>query len=359
MNSPDPARVESPRHIRISLAAAMMLGFEPGLFHRNARLHCINLLLTYNTGCAARCAYCGLSGSRPGASSGKSFIRVAWHAFPLENIIRAISERQDKVKRICISMLTNKRSVNDTKEVCARLRSSFDIPVSVLVSPTLLSRQDLVDLKTAGADKIGVAIDLATPELFDRYRGIGVGGPHRWKTYWNCLSDAIQIFGEGNAGSHFIVGMGENEQEMCEAIQRVRDMDGRTHLFSFYPEAGSAMSDHPQPPMDQYRRVQLARFLIDNRASSAAGFVYDARKRIVDFGTSRDALDGIIDSGEPFRTSGCEGYEGEVACNRPYANDRPGPNIRNFPFRPDRADIRRIRAQMTRSRPCRFERVRT
>ena len=335
--------------MRMSLAAAMTLGFQPGLFYRNARLYCINLLLTYRTGCAARCSYCGLSNGRPGTPSGKSFIRVTWPAYSLENIIQRIAERRNAVKRICVSMLTNNRSVEDTRKVCARLRSSFDIPVSLLVSPTVMVPGDLAAFRSAGADKIGVAIDLATPGLFDRYRGSGAGGPHRWETYWRCFSDAVELFGDGNAGAHFMVGMGETEKEMCEAIQRVRDMGGRTHLFSFFPEANSVMSDHPQPPMDQYRRIQLARFLVDEKVNRAEKFAFTAGGQIVDFGLSGDMLEEIIDSGEPFRTSGCAGYDGEVACNRPYANSRPGPGIRNFPFRPNKTDILRIRKQMTRS----------
>jgi biotin synthase-related radical SAM superfamily protein len=72
--------------------------------------------------------------------------------------------------------LDSNRAIKDTKDICALFRSSFDVPVSLLISPTILSHDDLVDFKTAGADKIGVAIDLATPELFDTYRGSGVGG---------------------------------------------------------------------------------------------------------------------------------------------------------------------------------------
>jgi len=341
--------MESPQYMRMSLAAAMTLGFQPGLFYRNARLYCINLLLTYTKGCAARCSYCGLSNIRPGAPSGRSFIRVAWPAYSLENIVQRIAERRNAVKRICVSMLTNNRSVEDARKVCALLRSSFDIPVSVLVSPTVMVPEDLAAFRSAGADKIGVAIDLATPGLFDRYRGSGAGGPHRWERYWGCLSDAVEVFGEGNAGAHFMVGMGETEEEMSEAIQRVRDMGGRTHLFSFFPEADSVMSDHPQPPMDQYRRIQLARFLIDKKVNRAEKFTFGAHGQIVDFGTSGDMLEQIIDSGEAFRTSGCAGYDGEVACNRPYANSRPGPGIRNFPFSPNKTDISRIRKQMTRS----------
>ena len=114
-----------------------------------------------------------------------------------------------------------------------------------------------------------------------------------------------------------MVGMGETEKEMCQAIQRVRDLGGNTHLFSFFPEANSVMANHPQPPMDQYRRIQLARFLIDNGASNVDRFVYDTREQLTDFGIPREHLEEIIDSGEPFRTSGCTGYDGEVACNRP------------------------------------------
>lgn len=339
-------RRDSPGYLRMSLAAAMTLGFAPGIFHRNAKLYCVNLLLTYPSGCAARCAYCGLSGSRPGPVDKNSFIRVSWPSFSLDAIIEAIAARRDAVRRICISMLTNTRAVRDTAAICHRLRERFDIPVSLLVSPTILSRQDLTTFRAAGADKIGVAIDLATQELFDRYRGSGVGGPHHWDTYWNCLADAVDLFGPGNAGSHFMVGMGETEQDMCRAMQRVADLGGNTHLFSFFPEAASALAGHPQPHMAHYRRIQLARYLIDEDLARADGFVFAPDGRLLDYGLGPDRLRAVVDAGEPFRTSGCPGYDGEVACNRPYANSRPGQELRNFPFKPEPEDLRRIRKQL-------------
>ncbi len=345
----DPAELESPEVVRTSLAAAMTLGFKPGLFYRNAKLYCINLLLTYRTGCIARCAYCGLSAGRPGYYDAKSFIRVSWPTYTVSDITAAIRERQRGVHRICISMITHKRAVRDTRALCARLRAALDAPVSLLVAPTVVTRNDLCDFKAAGADRIGVAIDLATPALFDRYRGGGVGGPHRWESYWDCLTAAAEIWGDGRIGPHFMVGMGETEQEMCAAIQRARDLGGRTHLFSFFPEAQSAMAEHPQPPMAQYRRIQLARHLIDQGVCRAEAMTYDAQGRIEDFSLEPATLDGIIDSGAPFQTSGCEGYDGRVACNRPYANSRPGPHIRNYPFPPEAEDIRRIRRQMGRT----------
>ena len=135
--------LESPEFLRMSLAAAMTLDLKPGLFYREAKLHCINLLLTYRAGCAARCAYCGLSKKRPGVYSRKSFIRVTWPTYSLKEITERIAARQDRVKRICISMITNSRSVGDTRAICHKLRSRFDVPVSLLISPTLLKREDL------------------------------------------------------------------------------------------------------------------------------------------------------------------------------------------------------------------------
>ncbi|MDR3363183.1 MAG: radical SAM protein [Desulfovibrio sp.] len=339
-------REESPEYLRMSLAAAMTLDFAPGTFYRGACLRCVNLLLTYTSGCAAKCAYCGLSGSSKAKQGKGRFIRVSWPAFALDAVVAAIAERQDKVQRICISMLTNRRAVQDTQTVCRRLREALDIPISLLISPTVLHHGDLDVFREAGADKVGVAIDLATPELFDRYRGTGVNGPHKWDTYWQCLEQALEVFGSGNAGSHFIVGMGETERQMCAVMQRVRDMGGRTHLFSFFPEADSALEDNRRPPITQYRRIQMARFLIDESISHAGSFTFDAQDKVTNFGVSPQKLEDIVERGTAFCTSGCTGRDGKVACNRPYANSRPGPGIRNYPFQPEAADIVRIRQQM-------------
>lgn len=345
MSTASPPDDESPHRLRLSLAAAMTLGFKPGIFYRNARLHCINLLLTYADGCHANCAYCGLSGRRRDSWQERSFIRVAWPTHPLDEIETAMAQRRNRIKRICVSMVTQRRAAADTLAVIRRL-GQLEIPISVLVAPTVIDAGDLRAFKAAGADRIGVAIDLATEELFDRYRGSQVGGPHRWETYWNCLQTALEIFGAGRAGAHFMVGMGETEAEMCQAMQRTRDMGGLTHLFSFFPESGSLLAHRSPPPMDVYRRIQLARYLIDTDRTRCESFSFDCEDRIDGFRLAPDALERIIDVGEPFRTSGCKGRDGTVACNRPYGNERPGPDLRNYPFAPEPADIARIRGQL-------------
>ena len=214
---------ESPEYLQVSLAAAMALGFIPGTFYRNAIPHCINLLLTYDDGCYASCAYCGLGRDRDGGYSEKSFIRVEWPKYSLKEIIDRSKLRLETIERFCVSMIMNSRAVDDTIAVIKAVKSEIDTNVSVLSNPSSMKDEDIQKFKYAGSDRFTVAIDCATEELFNKYRGIRVKGSHRWERYWEVLERARPIFGEGNIGCHLIVGLGETEKEMIKAIQKVRD----------------------------------------------------------------------------------------------------------------------------------------
>lgn len=337
---------ESPDYVRTSLAAAMTLGFKKGWFYRDAKLPCINLLLTYSSGCMGNCGYCGLSMRRPGGYIEKSFIRVEWPTYPLDDIIKQIATRKDTVKRVCVSMITNKQAIQDTMKITEKLSQTLNIPVSLLISPTILKKEHLVLFKQSGADMIGIAIDCSTPDLFANIRGKGVNGPHKWDQYWKCYTEAIEIFGKRKVGVHLIVGLDETEREMIETIQKAYDLGGSTHLFSFYPEKDSALADKLQPPIGQYRRIQLARYLIDEGISSINEFRFDSSERLIDFGQADETLDQVISTGLPFMTSGCPDDEGRVACTRPYANGPPGKEIRNYAFQPNNQDIALIKEQL-------------
>jgi biotin synthase len=340
------SEMESPDYLRISLAAAMTLGFKNGLFYRGAKLHCVNLLLTYQEGCLGACSYCGLSRKRDGAYNEKSFIRVSWPIYSTDDILDRVIENKHKLKRVCISMITNKKATEDTLNITNRIRTRVDLPISLLITPTLLSRKDLVSFKDAGAERIGVAVDAVTPGLFDKYRGREIDGPHRWEKYWEIIQQALDVFGEGMVGVHMIVGLGETEKEMAGAIQKVRNLGGRIHLFSFFPERGSRLAEYSQPPSGQYRRMQMARYLIDENLSWEKDFTYDNHNRVLSFGISDDELSRVIDLGIPFMTSGCPDENGQVSCNRPYGDSMPGPDIRSFPFMPEQDDIVKIKKEL-------------
>lgn len=336
--------MESPQYVRLSLAADMTLGFRPGRFWRNARMSCINLLLTYPDGCRANCAYCGLGRERKGQK--QSFIRVPWPTRSLQEVAERL-QHNGIAERICLSMITHANAMRHTIKLASHFNKTCPQSISCLLNPTITRRKDLVLLHQAGVDKIGIAFDLPTRALFDEYRGRGVRGPHRWETYWKRFDEAVEIFGPGNVGSHFIVGLGETEQELANAFQRVKDRGGENHLFSFYPEAGTELEDVTPPQIDTYRRVQLACFLIDEGLSHSSRFAFESSSgKILDFGIATQELDKVIDSGCPFMTRGCKNSKGRVTCNRPFGNSWPGPGLRNYPFQPNREDIHRIRQQL-------------
>jgi lipoyl synthase len=333
----------SPEFIQTSLAASLTLGFQNGSFHRNAKLKGLNLLLHYDEGCLGKCHFCGLSKSRQEGPKGKTFIRVNWPLYRLEEIIER-TKGKDQIHRVCISMITHPKATEDTLYVIERLRRETGLFISVLISPTLIhDRDSLMSMKKAGADRVGIAIDAATPQLFDQLRGTGVGGPHQWSHYWKVTDMAVSVFGRFYVGIHLIVGLGETEREMVEGIQRGQDMGAYTHLFSFFPEKGSPMEKHPSPSLGHYRRIQLARWIINESLGSASQMTFDENRRLIDFGME---IEPLVQTGEPFMTSGCPGRDGKVACNRPYGNERPSGPIRNFPFLPEPEDIKEIRKQL-------------
>jgi len=337
---------ESPAYVQTSLAASLTLGFQQGLFHRNAKLKGLNLLLRYKEGCLGRCHFCGLSKTRQEGPRGKTFIRVDWPVYPLEDILQR-SKAAEQIHRVCISMITHPKAVEDTLSVIRRFRKETDLFISVLISPTLIHDDGtLRQMKDAGADHLGIAIDAATPELFNQLRGTGVGGPHRWDHYWNIVGRSVEVFGKFFVGIHLIVGLGESEKEMIETIQTAQDLGAHTHLFSFFPEKGSPMERHASPSLKQYRHAQLSRWIINERLGSAKQMAFDEKGRLIDFGMD---IHPLILCGEPFMTSGCPGRDGKVACNRPYGNERPSGPIRNFPFMPEPEDIEEIMMQMGKS----------
>ncbi len=333
----------SPEYIQTSLAASLTLSLQQGSFHRNAKLKGLNLLLHYEEGCLGRCHFCGLSRSRREDPRGKTFIRVDWPIYTLKEIIEK-SKMKDQIHRVCISMITHPEALEDTLYITKRLKEETDLPISVLVAPTLIcDHNSLGAMKNAGADRVGIAIDAATLELFDRLRGKGVEGPHRWDHYWDVVRMAVGVFGKFHVGIHLIVGLGETEKEMVETIQKGQEMGAYTHLFSFYPEKGSPMENHSPPPISQYRRVQLARWIINESLGSLNQMKFDETGRLVDFGME---VTPLIHTREPFMTSGCPGRDGKVACNRPYGNERPSAPIRNFPFMPEPQDVEEIKNQL-------------
>lgn len=344
--------MRSPEYVQLSTAAAITIGLVPGTMHRTACTHCLNLLVTYPEGCRANCSYCGLARHREESRdyADRNFIRVDWPTARYDEIIERVRRDDDRgqFERMCISMITHPNSDYDTLVLLKRwVHEVPRIPVSILSNPTTMKYEDLKTLHQEGADIFTVALDAATPAIFERTRGKTVDSPHTWKKYWQAIEWAAEIFGPEKFGIHLIGGMGETEEEILQVVQRIRDMGGHNHMFGFFPEQGSMMEDWDPVPRDQWRRVQLARFIIDYAGGRIGDMRFNEAGQVVDFGLDSAELDSLIASGKPFQTSGCPGKSDEEvsACNRPYGDSSPS-DIRSFPFALDGHDVEIVRRQM-------------
>ncbi len=346
--------MRSPEYVQMSTAAAITLGIVNGRMYRCSCTRCLNLLLTYPEGCRANCAYCGLARHREAERdyADRNFIRVDWPAVPLDTVIDIVARdpARSPFHRVCISMITHSRSDADTVAVLKKWTERIDptmIPMSILANPTTMIRADVERLRGLGADTFTVALDAATPVIFERTRGKSVQSPHSWQKYWGILMDARDVFGPQKFGAHIIVGMGETEYDVLALVQRLVDLGGHSHMFCFFPEKGSLMDHLPATPRDHWRRVQLGRYLIDYHGVRVEQMSFDSAGRVSGFGLPQSELDAVIDAGIAFRTSGCPGKFAEdvSACDRPYG-DSPPSDIASFPFPPNKRDIAKIRRQL-------------
>jgi biotin synthase len=337
----------SPDYVRISMAAAIQLGLKPGRIDR-ASCDCINLIQNYPEGCYANCTYCGLARERPGLPEENSFIRVSWPLYPTDLVAQKIAERESKteVGRICVSQVQDHRANHDLMEIIHRVRVlSPQVPISALVSATLLDEAKLYEIRDAGVDIIGIGLDGATEEIFDEVRGKKTRGPHKWDYHWEIIRAARKIFGPLNVNCHVIVGLGETDHDLFNLFFQLHTEQIAAYLFSFNPEPGTATQDLPRQPIQRHRRIQLVKYLIENCELPEAAILYDVNGGLLRVNASASLVEEAIDSGTPFMTDGCPDRHGVMACNRPYGSYRPGEEFRDYPFQPDADDLMTIRQQ--------------
>lgn len=321
--------------VRVSLGTAIVLGLCEGTISAEPTTA---YLLTYFEGrCSANCAFCPQA--RGSSSRTDMLSRVVWPDFNVEDVILGIKRAFEggRIRRACIQALNYPGVQDDILLLVKGIRRECNIPISVSCQP--LSQAEIHMLAEAGVDRMSIALDAVTEEIFSAVKGETAGGPYRWNKHFDALRTALKVLGKGRVTTHLIVGLGENEEEFIHMVQRCHDMRIFPAVFAFTPIPGTRMSSRPRPPIDSYRRIQVAHYLITHGLGRYENMKFEGG-RLVDFGAPKDSLREVIFSGEPFLTSGCPG------CNRPYYNEEPRGPIYNFPKRPVQKDIEEILAQM-------------
>ncbi|MGO9971540.1 MAG: radical SAM protein [Solirubrobacteraceae bacterium] len=337
---------ESPQWVRISYASALALRFVSGRFTRAMEFGGVNLLLSYDRGCLSDCGYCGLARNRPGDWAQRSFIRVQWPLVETGELVRRLARHQDRVTRLCISMVTHGRAYADTLDIAARVTGSVRAPLSVLVAPPTLDAHRLAALREAGVEMIGIGLDAVTEDLFRSLRTDVPNGALSWAQYWRTVEQAREIFGPWRVNCHVLVGLGESDSDLIAMFAALLDRQVYSYLFCFNPEPDSRMADCQRTPLRRWRRIQLAKLLLEERGLDPAAFRFDDDGALAAIHVPRALVDAVISDGHAFMTNGCASAGGEPGCTRPMGSWRASETPRDFPWRPTRAELLEIAAAL-------------
>ncbi len=324
-----------PELIRVSLGTAIVLRLLGGKLDAKPTTA---YLMTYKEGkCTANCGFCPQA--RESKSSTELLSRVSWPTFPTTSVLAILEEavKEGKIKRVCIQALNYSQVFLQLQTLVKEIKKQITISVSVSCQP--LVKENIQLLIEAGVDRIGIALDAATETLFEKIKGEDTGSSYTWKSQFRILDEATEVFGKGNVSTHVIVGLGETEKEVTQVIQRCTDMGILPALFAFTPIRGTALEGNSPPSLESYRRVQLARYLIVNGSVGFDDMQFDYEGQIISFGLAVDELKSVIESGEPFLTSGCRD------CNRPFYNEKPSGPTYNYHRKLSREELEEIKQQ--------------
>jgi biotin synthase len=288
--------------------------------------------------CAGACLFCAQA--RDSSADPKFLSRVVWPAFDLDTVLDRLKStgearrtgdvrRTGEIRRICIQTLWDAALMPHLVETVARMRSVTDVPISICMNPTDPSW--LPKLKAAGVDRVGIGLDCATEETFERIKP-----GFNWQQYHQFLDKIVEVFGTGSV--HLIVGLGDSDAALVRKMQEARDHRCYVALFAFTPVRGARLDREPPDP-GRYRALQLARHLVISGRARYEDMTFED-ERLTGLGVDPTAIERALETGTAFRTSGCPD------CNRPLYNERPGGPMYNYACQLTEADKTTVRQEL-------------
>lgn len=304
--------------VNVSIGTAAVLGLA------DARMEAAptTAYLMLGGRCEMSCAFCAQARTNharsdtQGPAQAIHLSRITWPPFDEKEVLDRLGRAAARgdFRRICLQVTAGQDYLRRTCELVKAIRGVCEIPVDAAI---LLRSVDQVEaLLGAGVEHIGFGLDAACERVF---RQVKQGN---WQRRLRLIEEVAHRF-PGHVAVHLIVGLGETEREMAEAIQWLHDLGAIVGLFAFTPVPGTAMQHHPPPPLGTYRRMQVVRHLISHGLAALGDFTFSAAGQLTSFGLPE--LTKILADGVAFQTSGCPD------CNRPFYNERPGGPLYNYP----------------------------
>lgn len=293
--------------IRLSAGTAI----ELGLLNKKSDIPPTTAYIMVGNNCDNKCAFC--SQSIESNSRKDKLSRVVWPEFTKEEISSSLKKyNKNNIKRICIQSMSSKEAHKASEEFIKYIKKEIDIPVSL--SAKIENSDDIERFLGMGADRIGIAIDAANKELYEKIKG------NNYENKVDFINEMAKKY-PNKISTHIIVGLGETHKEIFDLYTNLKENSVTISLFAFTPVKGTRMENINQPTIESYRKVQLMTYMID-KGYKEENFTFKDGY-IEDIKLNSKILEDIH-KGYPFEITGCKN------CNRPYYNERPKSTIYNY-----------------------------
>jgi len=268
--------------------------------------------------CMRSCAFCAQGRGASGAAGRLS--RVTWPEYPWAEVLPALARAcaDGLLKRVCVQTVSAEGAVDALEAALVALREAgINVPLSASVY--VRHPEQLLGLFSAGLDRAGLAIDVASPALYREIKGGSLAQAR------GLLTSAVEHF-PGRVSTHLICGLGETDRELLGLAEQLLVQGVTVGLFAFTPVRGTPLEHRRPPDLARYRRVQAALELLRCGQLTVDGCGFDGDGNLARLhGWDEAMLRRSMGQGKAFMTSGCPG------CNRPYYNERPGQTPYNYP----------------------------
>ncbi len=285
---------------------------EIGLVNATMDINPTTAYIMIGNRCDNKCAFC--SQSIESTSRKDKLSRVLWPKFSKDDILSSLlNYSRGNIKRICIQAMGTNEALEESKKFIRYIKPSLEFPISL--SAKLETEEEMKEVFDIGVDKVGLAIDAANKELYEKIKG---------KNFDEKVV-FIKKMGnryKGKISTHIIVGLGENHEDIFDLYEDLMNNNVTISLFTFTPIKGTKLENEEQPSIQDYRKVQLMTYLIKcGHKKEDFEFINRELKGINNIKLEEN---DDIKRGIPFLVSGC------TDCNRPYYNERPGGTIYNY-----------------------------
>jgi radical SAM protein (TIGR04043 family) len=161
--------------------------------------------------------------------------------------VASAAVRLDGIKHVVMTTGTPQtpdRGASVLSLAAAAIKASVDIPIQAQCEPPA----DFVwfeRLRDAGVDSLGMHLEAVEEDVRRRIMPGKAEVPVAY--YYRAFESAVQVFGRGQVSTYLLAGLGDGEQALLDAADRLISIGVYPFVVPFVPIANTPLEHHPAP----------------------------------------------------------------------------------------------------------------